>query len=243
MTEKTIVLVSGGNAGLGYEVVKKLANDHPSTHRILMGTRSLDKGKSAVQSMGSPPNVTPIQLDVTSDDSILAAFQHVESTYRRLDILVNNAGTAGNDLGPRENTTLRQKYEHVYSVNVTSTAVLTDTLLPLLEKSSLPKIIFVSSALGSIGAFMNGYPIIPVPYYNSSKSAMNMLAAYYARTHPDWKVNAVCPGLNKTGLSDQTPLNEETDPKNGAIRTCQLVEEGKDGVTGTYSNKEGPLPW
>ena len=36
---------------------------------------------------------------------------------------------------------------------------------------------------------------------------------------------------------------EETDPKNGAIRAVQFVLEGPDGVTGTYSEKEGPLPW
>ena len=47
--------------------------------------------------------------------------------------------------------------------------------------------------------------------------------------------------LNATGLTGIKKL-DETDPKNGAIRAVQLVLEGSDGVTGTYSEKEGPLP-
>ena len=38
-------------------------------------------------------------------------------------------------------------------------------------------------------------------------------------------------------------LTKETDPKLGAVRVEQLVNEGPDGVTGTYSNLEGPLSW
>ena len=38
-------------------------------------------------------------------------------------------------------------------------------------------------------------------------------------------------------------LTEETDPKRGAIRAVQLALEGREGVTGTYSEKEGPLAW
>jgi NAD(P)-dependent dehydrogenase (short-subunit alcohol dehydrogenase family) len=253
MASKTIVLVTGGNAGLGYEIVKKLAHDNPSTYHILMGTRSLAKGATALEAMGSPSNVTPIALDITSDDSIAAAIQHIESAYGKLDVLVNNAGTAGADFGDvpegafnfkAKDKSLRELYTHVYSVNCTSSAVLTDSLTPLLDKSDkgAAKVIFMSSILGSIGSFQDGYPIVECPWYNSSKSAVNYLTAWYAKTKPAWRVNAVCPGLNSTGLNN-LPLSEKTHPRNGAVRACQLVEEGKDGVTGTYSSVSGKLPW
>jgi hypothetical protein len=45
---KTLVLISGGNAGIGYEIVKKIATEHPSTHHVLMGCRDTHKGEAAV---------------------------------------------------------------------------------------------------------------------------------------------------------------------------------------------------
>jgi NAD(P)-dependent dehydrogenase (short-subunit alcohol dehydrogenase family) len=239
---KTLVLISGGNAGIGYEITKKIASENPHTHHVLMGCRDTNKGEAAVASMGAPMNVNPIQLDITSDKSIELCFKTIEQYFGKLDILINNAGTAG--LYLPEGTTLRQTYDHCFSVNVTSAAVLTSAMTPLLEKSKLAKVIFISSGLGSIGNVLRpNSRLVDVPFYNSSKSAMNMLSAYYSKKHPDWKVNAVCPGLNATGLNTAVKLSEETHPRNGAIRAVQLVLEGPDGVTGTYSEKEGPIPW
>ncbi|KAF2804161.1 NAD(P)-binding protein [Mytilinidion resinicola] len=245
MTSKTIVLITGGNAGIGYETVAKLAADHPSTHHILMGTRSLAKGASALKALGSPSNVSPLELDITSDASIAAAVSQIKETYGKLDVLVNNAGTAGANFGDvvppslhGKDKTLREVYTHVYGVNVISTAVLTDALTPLLDAASPgpAKVIFISSTLGSIGTFVAGYHIVQCPWYNSSKAAVNYLSAWYSRVKPEWRVNAVCPGLNATGLN-HVPLNEETHPKNGAVRACELVDQGAEGVTGTYSRR------
>ena len=80
------------------------------------------------------------------------------------------------------------------------------------------------------------------PRYSSSKSAVNYITAFYARAYPDRKVNAVCPGLNATGLNN-VGVTDDTHPRNGAIRVCELVAEGKDGVSGTCSNKKGIIPW
>lgn len=42
--------------------------------------------------MGAPPNVNPIQLDVTDDESVEHAFLTVEQVFGKLDVLVHNAG-------------------------------------------------------------------------------------------------------------------------------------------------------
>ena len=246
---KVIVLISGGNAGIGYETVEKLSLDHPESHQILMGTRDVDRGESALKSMGSPPNVTPIQLDITQDLSIDAAFETIQSTYGKLDVLINNAGTAGRDIGAKvdtgslpQETSLREVYEHVYRVNVVSTAVLTDRMVALLDKSPLPKIIFISSILGSTDLLGKGNKLVPLPWYSSSKAALNHLSVFYARKYPQWKINSCCPGLNATGLNSYE-RNEENDPKNGAINVCKLVTEGGEGSSGTFSNRFQSLPW
>lgn len=237
---KTIVLISGGNAGIGFEVVKKLATEYPSYH-ILMGSRDIHKAEEAVSSLGAPTNVNPIQLDVTDDQSVNHCFKAIEQHFGRLDILINNAGTAGRDLPSRDNW--REAFNHCYNTNVTGAAVLTETMLPLLENSSLPKIIFVSSRLGSIANVLTPEAkLYPVPFYSASKSAMNYLAAYYAKKCPNFKVNSCCPGFNATGLN-KAELTEENHPRHGAIIVAKLATEGPDGATGTYTNKEGPIPW
>ncbi|KAJ9637999.1 hypothetical protein H2204_004589 [Knufia peltigerae] len=236
---KTIILVTGGNAGIGYETVKKLALENP-TFQVLMGCRDTHKGEEAVASMGAPINVNPIQLDITDDESVEHCYLAITQHFGRLDVLINNAGTGGREL-PAD-ATLRDRYNLTYNVNVISTAVLTDKLIPLLEKSKLPKIIFVSSGLGSIQRTLQRGKPYPVPWYSSSKSGVNGVAVYYAKLYPDFKVNVVCPGLCATNLNG-AELNEETHPKHGAVRVAQLVAEGPDGVTATYSNSEGTIPW
>lgn len=237
---KTIVLVSGGNTGIGYEIVKKLAADSPD-NQVLMGCRDTEKGEEAAARMGAPRNVNPIQLDITDDQSIEHCYLAIEQHFGKLDVLINNAGTAGQTL-PKD-ASLREKFDLCLNVNVTSTAVLTDHFIPLLEKSKLPKIIFITSVLGSIQTIVDrGSLLAPLPWYNSSKSAVNMLAAHYALAHPTWKVNAVCPGYRATGLNGEK-LTEETDPKHGAVRVAQLVADGPDGVSATYSNNKGTIGW
>jgi len=236
---KIIILVTGGNAGIGYEIVKKLASEN-SNFQVLLGCRDTRSGEEAAASMGAPRNVNPIQLDITDDQSIEHCYLAILQHFGRLDILINNAGTAGRQL-PAD-ATLREKYNLTFNTNVISTGVLTDRLIPLLEKSERPKIIFLTSSLGSIQKTLEGGKPIPVPWYNSSKSAVNALMMYYAKLYPNMKVNAVCPGDLATELTG-TEMSEEMNPKHGAVRVGQLVAEGVGGVTGTYSDSNGEIPW
>lgn len=96
MADTTIVLITGGNSGIGYETVKALYAS-PEAHTILMGSRSLDKAAEAIKTLQSEVSetsseVVPIQIDIEDDASIEKAFKEVESKYGRVDALVNNAG-------------------------------------------------------------------------------------------------------------------------------------------------------
>jgi NAD(P)-dependent dehydrogenase (short-subunit alcohol dehydrogenase family) len=96
MTDSTIVLITGGNTGIGYESVKALYTS-PQPHTILMGSRSLEKAKGSIVRLKgevseSKSEVVPIQIDIEDDVSIEKAFKEVESKYGRIDTLVNNAG-------------------------------------------------------------------------------------------------------------------------------------------------------
>lgn len=96
MASRKIALVTGANTGIGYEAVKALLQSNKSYH-VFLGSRSLEKGKHAVETLKkecpeSTSTVEAIQVDLTSDESIEKAFEQVKNGPGHIDALVNNAG-------------------------------------------------------------------------------------------------------------------------------------------------------
>ena len=248
MSSKTIVLISGANQGIGFEISKKLATEQSSFH-VIMGARDLAKGEEAAAALSNlVGTVEAIQLDITSDDSIEACVALIDKKHGSLDVLINNAGistAAVTDL-----PTARAKYKAIFDVNVFGTACLTDACLPLLRKASsrVPRIVFVSSEMGSMGNVLNPkfpYYKMIIPPYQASKAAMNDLGVTYAVALGDegFKVNMCCPGLRATNLSRGRRHPKMMDAAGGAVNACRLAMLGADGESGTFSNVDGPMPW
>lgn len=96
MATTTVVLITGGNTGIGYESIKALYAS-PQKHTILMGSRSLDKAKDAITQLQneiseSKSEIFPLQIDIEDDDSIVKAYNEVDQKWGKVDALVNNAG-------------------------------------------------------------------------------------------------------------------------------------------------------
>ena len=96
MDQKAIVLVTGANTGLGFEIVKGLCSSE-TAYEILIGGRSVEKAEHAANAVinefpSSRSEVWPIQIDIEDDESIQRAFDQVQTKYGKLDVLVNNAG-------------------------------------------------------------------------------------------------------------------------------------------------------
>jgi NAD(P)-dependent dehydrogenase (short-subunit alcohol dehydrogenase family) len=241
--DKTIVLISGGNQGIGFAVATKLSKEHPDYH-VIIGSRNAAAGVEAATSL-SPDgsSVSSVQLDLTSDESIAATVEHIQTTYGRLDVLINNAGILidhHKELSPRE------LYTRTFTTNVIGTACLTEACLPLLRKSAFPRIVFVSSNMGSFTISSDtttAWYNIDYKSYDASKAAVNMLALNYSRILKDQGglVNVACPGYVKTKMTGYNQYG--TEPEVGAVRIVQLATLGKDGPTGTFSNKDGPIGW
>ena len=244
----TTVLVSGANQGIGFEIAKKLATERKDYY-ILLGSRDLSKGEEAAKMLtGLAGSVQAIQLDITSDDSIAACVAHIENEFERLDVLVNNAGI-GYDAYESE-PMLRKRMAKCLDTNVYGAACLTEACIPMLSRAKVPRIVMVSSEMGSIGNALDpGFPYYSLANvdtlpYKASKAALNMVGAVYAVKYREagFKVNVCCPGLCKTNLSAATaaiagPASE------GAIEACRLATLDEDGENGAFSNIEGVLPW
>ncbi|KAJ8100227.1 hypothetical protein POJ06DRAFT_100016 [Lipomyces tetrasporus] len=236
-----IVLVTGGNQGIGFAIAKKLATDYSDYH-IIIGSRDASRGVEAASSLSNLGfSVSSIQLDVTDDTSIAAARQKIEARHERIDVLINNAGISID----REPGDMRARLYRTYNTNVFGAAAVTEEFLPLLRKSTLPRVIFISSSLGSLAEaadFTNPYSNLLLPAYKSSKSALNMLMLHYANmlSEEGFKVNSCCPGYVATNLNGYRGTGSVDE---GAINACRLATLGNDGESGTFSNKEGIIPW
>lgn len=97
-TNEPVVFITGANTGLGLEAVKALLAESEG-FEILLGTRTLKNGEQAIEGLksiiaSSKSTVTPLQVDVSSDESIEAAFSTISKQFGRLDVLVNNAGVS-----------------------------------------------------------------------------------------------------------------------------------------------------
>ena len=96
MASSKIVLITGGNNGIGYETVKALLQSNKAYH-VLLGSRSLEKAKLAIETLHkecpeSNSTVEALQVDLTRDESIEKAFEQVKASPGHVDVLINNGG-------------------------------------------------------------------------------------------------------------------------------------------------------
>ncbi|KAF2036312.1 retinol dehydrogenase 12 [Setomelanomma holmii] len=134
--EGKVILVTGGNAGLGKQTVQYLSSHNPA--RIYLAARTPSKATAAIQSIQSAvPNACEIihlPLDLTSFSSIASAADTFRSRESRLDILINNAGIMASPY-----STTKEGFEIQFGTNHMGHALLTKSLLPtLLETAKLP---------------------------------------------------------------------------------------------------------
>ncbi len=97
MAEKTVVFITGANTGIGYETVRALVGQTARAYHVFLGSRSVEKGNEATSALRAefPETcsvIEVIQIDVSSDESINAAYETVKAGPGYIDVLVNNAG-------------------------------------------------------------------------------------------------------------------------------------------------------
>jgi NAD(P)-dependent dehydrogenase (short-subunit alcohol dehydrogenase family) len=147
MSEQTIALVTGANKGIGYEIAAGLGALGWS---VGVGARDEERREAAVAKLrAGGADAFGVPLDVTDDASVTAAAELIEERAGRLDVLVNNAGVIGGR--PQEPTmvdlsTVRTAVE----TNVIGVIRVTNAMLPLLRRSASPRIVNMSSTVGSL---------------------------------------------------------------------------------------------
>jgi NAD(P)-dependent dehydrogenase (short-subunit alcohol dehydrogenase family) len=247
----TIALVTGANKGIGLETARQFG---ARGFTVLAGAREKERGLAAERELrAGGVDARFVLLDVTLDASVREAADWIEREYGRLDILVNNAGIARG--APPSQTDLDVMHE-VYEVNVFGVIRVTNAMLPLARRAPAARIVNVSSEVGSISSMTDpASPLGQMPAslaYPSSKAALNMITAIYARDLRDTpiKVNAANPGYTKTDLNRNSGFRSVTEGAEATVYLATLPADGPSGILwGHLWSADGPadaygrLPW
>lgn len=238
--------LTGANKGIGFEVAKQLA---ALGYFVYLGSRDPENGTKAVKALNDLgfSQVTLLQIDISDSDSIQAARAAMEQTTDTLDVLINNAGILG-DLPQEPSAASLENYQKVFQTNVFGTIAVTQQFLALLKKSAAPRVVNVSSEVGSLTgnsdpAWLKYDSVKPFfAVYGASKAAVNAytIALAYELRDTKFKVNSVTPGHTATEFNNYkgTKTVEE-----GAMPIVFCATLPDDGVTGKFLSAEGAVSW
>lgn len=243
MTERTIALVTGANKGIGHEIAAGLGALGWS---VGVGARDDRRREAAVAKLrAAGVDAFAVPLDVTDDASVSAAARLIEEQAGRLDVLVNNAAIAGSM--PQMPTqadpaTIRT----VMETNVIGVVRVTNAMMPLLRRSASPRIVNMSSSVGSLtrqsgtDAEQTTGPVAVA--YAPSKTFLNAVTLQYARelSGTNILINAGCPGYVATDLNGFRGVRT---PGQGAAIAIRLATLPDDGPTGRFFDDAGVVPW
>lgn len=241
-----VALVTGANRGIGFETAKQLGQQGI---KVLLGARNEAKGSEAAGKLKAEGlDVDFILLDVDDEKTHAKAAKFIEEKFGKLDVLVNNAGIMidekNNGGFVAASKTSAQVFRKTFDTNFFNIISLTQTLIPLIKKSSAGRIVFLSSLLGSLTSHSDPKSPIynyKVPAYDISKTALNAYAVHLAYELKDTpiKVNAAHPGSVVTDMNAHGELKVE----DGAKTSVALGTLPADGYNGKFIYLGKELPW
>ena len=229
-----IVLITGGNRGIGREVARQLAR---RGFRVVIGARDAAGGREAaaeIQAAGGKAEVLP--LDVSDSASIRAAAKAFADRADHLDVLINNAGIYP-DRGFDVLTVSRELLTRTFQTNTFGPVEVTQSFLPYLRRSGAARVINVSSGYGQLDGLSPD-----VPSYCLSKLALNGVTLLLSRAlrGTGVVVNSMCPGWVRTEMGG---ANADRSVEEGADTAVWLADEAPQDVTGRFFRDRREIPW
>jgi NAD(P)-dependent dehydrogenase (short-subunit alcohol dehydrogenase family) len=237
-------LITGANKSIGFEATRQLLKQG---YFVYLGARDKAKGAEAVAKLKAEglTNVEAIQIDVSNPASIEAASKQIDS----LDVLINNAGISGGF--PQIATEISTDIiRDVFDTNFFGVINVTKAFLDTLKKSAEPRIVNVTSGLGSLTLHSDPnwkYYKVKSAAYGPSKSALNAYTIVLAYELQDtaFKVNAVDPGYTKTDFNHNNGTGTVEDAAARVVKYATIDQNGPTG--GFFSDDNNPetgvSPW
>jgi NAD(P)-dependent dehydrogenase (short-subunit alcohol dehydrogenase family) len=224
MNEKKIILITGGNKGIGLEIARQAGK---RGCRIILTARNETRGRKALeQLLAENFDADFFQMDVAVSGSIQNTAEEIRKRVSRIDVLINNAGISLD----RSHSILdagRDTLLETFHVNALGALEVTQSFLPLLKPGS--RVINISSSLGLIHEGASSY----APVYSMSKTLLNAITINLAASlkSRNISVNSVCPGWCRTDMGGSgAPLSAA----DGADTAVWLALDAPQTITGAF---------
>lgn len=238
-TATRVALVTGGNRGIGFALVARLAEQG---YRVVMAARDIHRGEAARQALGDSRSlVEPCKLDITRSEDARSLANWIADSCGYLDVLINNAGimsesrraTSDNSADPMK-VSPAVVLEH-FNVNTVGAVRMIQALAPLIRQGG--RIINVSSGMGQLAAMGGGYLA-----YRLSKAALNATTLIFANElrSRDIHVYAVCPGWVQTEMGGSGAPRSQREGTDSIVwlATSEPAPEG-----GRLYRDRKPMAW
>jgi NAD(P)-dependent dehydrogenase (short-subunit alcohol dehydrogenase family) len=163
-------VITGASRGLGFELCRIYLAQGWLVFPVVRREEAKGRFRAA-----PADQCRPIVADLRSDDAIAAVADAVTASTDHIDLLVNNAGLSGN--GVQLATVAPQEILALLEVHCLGAVRCTQAVLPQLVSAVRPRVINVTSRLGSLARNAAGeFAAEPVSYsYRIAKAAQNML--------------------------------------------------------------------
>jgi NAD(P)-dependent dehydrogenase (short-subunit alcohol dehydrogenase family) len=230
------VVITGANRGIGLELARHYA---ARGDEVWGGCR---RPREATELREVSDHV--VELDLVDEGSIERFGRALGDVA--VDVLINNAGVDGRAFGvpDGERDVLQLSAEHFLGeirINALGPMLVTRALLDALKRSEHPRIVNISSTVGSMEvAARIGRDV----GYTVSKAALNMITVKLAGRLRDDNVVAVAlhPGILRTALA--SPRGEVEEPGPAAGEIVRLIDRLTLADSGTFLHRDGSIhPW
>ena len=231
MSNGKIALVTGGNRGIGREIVRQLA---AKDFQVVLTARDPKTGAEAASAIKG--EVICLALDVAEDQSIAQAADKFAKMSDRLDVLVNNAAIYP-DEGINILTVSRELLTKTFQTNTFGVIKMIQAFLPYLAQADHARVINLSSGYGELDGLSAS-----VPSYCLSKLTLNGATIMFDQVlrQRGIAVNSVCPGWVRTDMGGP---NATKSVEEGADTTVWLATDAPDSLSGKFFRERREISW
>ena len=224
-----IILVTGGNRGIGLAIVTGLAKNPDDT--VLLGSRNLKDGEKEAAKL--PKNVSAVKMDIGTPQSLVTDIKAILKQHGKVDVLVNNAGIL-HDGGLLEADV--QKVQESLQVNTLAPLHLIRAVAPGMQERKYGRIVNLSSGYGAFNEGLAG-PFV----YSLTKAALNVISNVAGRELGDnIIVNSMCPGWVRTRMGT---MEATRSAKEGAETAIWLANLPAGSPSGRFFRDKKEIAW
>ena len=195
MQNKQNIVITGGNRGIGYGLLKILSDKH----NVIITVRENKKGQSTIAELGHSKNeINYVVMDVDNSDSVMRAADDIKQKFNNVDLLINNAGILIKEYQLPAIETSEDSILKTFNTNTLGVLRVCKSIVPLMVNGG--RINNISSGMGQLDEMDSGSTA-----YRISKTALNALTKILSNELLSMgiKVNTICPGWVKTDMGGE----------------------------------------